>query len=404
MGSFTLNTFPGKLSLTQEPPINYQMHIKPMDWSTNTDITTCAPHEPNPLRRSRCEGDSLAYDAFWASRHPWDLVDYYLFLILIEKKLQHREIRLSRSWVIESDGSRCENFGRIIDSDDQMCQVGWVDPIVIFTSLPVPHAVGFENRRIALGMNLRSQSLVGYLLDSAPEDITEVVLSPAWEDREVLIDLPLQRFVDILGHSVEPGQKPGEILREGLLNYFRESSRRLHAGMDLVIVIQFIQFLRDAFFGGQMSAGIDYNATTECLSYLVEQEEHLRDILCRESNRAWMGAHTGVTVNDLHRRGQTPSEPLYDLFVDQVVASPIVNEFSFGAARMLPVQDTSAVLKSQIRVTTTSWFDSTDMISLNEDTVSECDSTRQLTSNIVVLLGLFCSECTWMMGSERWES
>ncbi|EPS31830.1 hypothetical protein PDE_06788 [Penicillium oxalicum 114-2] len=343
MGSFHFTTFQDKLSLTQELPVNYQKCVHPMDIISTS-------HEPNPLRRSRCEGDSLAYDAFWASRHPWDLIDYYLYLILIEKGVHRRETRLFRSWVIESDGSRWENFEYLLDSDDHDSQTGWIDPVIIFSSLPVPHAVGYDDRRIVLGMNLRTQSLVGYLFESAPEDLISVVSTPVWRDREVIIDLPLQRFVDILEHSIKLGQEPTHALRGGLFNFFRESTRRFHAGMDLVLTIQYIQFLRDAFFAGQIRTTSEYNVAAEFPSYLADREEYLRDLLCRESNRAWMSAHTGVTVHDVRQRSlaNTPFSP--DLFVDQLCPTAILTD---EKATSIIVSKSSTTLQTEVHITTT---------------------------------------------------
>ncbi|KAJ5370196.1 uncharacterized protein N7496_006288 [Penicillium cataractarum] len=360
-----------KMSLTSAPSINWSTWVKPLD---------TLPHDPNPYRRSWCEGDSNAYDAFWKARHPWDLVDYHLYLIAIERKSRNWELRMSGSWLIESDGSRWENFGYAIDSDDRDCQTGWRDPVVIFASLPIPHATGCPDRRIVLGVNLRTHCLVGYLFESAPESIAELV--SVWNHRELIIDLEFKRFIQIVKHSIDENRN---ILTNGIFNYFRESNRHLHGGMDAVVTIKYIQFLRDAISGANLSAPSSVGAEP---SNLFDMEEHLRDLLCRGSARAWISSHRGVTTEDI-RKSILAKTSNSDIFSDQLFPPDIVNdEKKAGRNSWTPMEpDTSVLMRCEV--------------DLPRIGLTSLKNIRQSTSDMVILLGIFGIECSSLAKDEE---
>lgn len=365
MASYGIDLQMEKLSITSAPCINWRTWVKPLDR---------LPHEPNPQRRSRCEGDSKAYDTFWKSRHPWDLVDYYLYLILIERKYQNWGIRLSESWLVESDGSRWDNFGYAIDSDDHECQTGWKDPLVLFISLPVPHTTECPDRRIVLGVNLRTHCLVGYLFESAPESIAE--LDSVWDRRELIINVSLKRFTHILKYSID--ENPS-ILRKGVFNFFRESSRRLHAGMDVVITIKYIQFLRDALSGARLSAP---RSVCDEPSNWFDMEEHLRNFLCRESASGWMSSHEGITAEEVRKRPAC-------IYGDQLFPPDIVNdEKRAGRSSWAPIEPGMSLLM---------WCE----VDLPQLGLTSLERIRQSTSDMVILLGIFVIECSSLVKEEE---
>lgn len=360
-----------KVSITSAPSINWDTWVEPLDKIS---------HEPNAHRRSQCEGDSNAYDAFWKARHAWDLVDYYLYLVAIERKYQDWGVRLSESWLIESDGTRWDNFGYAIDSDDRGCQTGWKDPLVLFSSLPVPHATQFPDRRIVLGVNLRTHCLVGFLFESAPESIAE--LESVWDQRELIIKVTLKRFIQIFKYGID---KDPAILRKGVYNYFRESSRRLHVGMDAVIAIKYIQFLRDSLCGARLSAPCSVG---EAPPNLFDMEEHLRDFLCRGSASGWMSSHAGMTTDDIRKRMlvQTSSS---DIFIDQLFPPDIVNSEKRASYNLQASvePDMSSLM----------WC----KVDLPQSELTSVESIGQSTSDMIILLGIFCNECSSLVKDEE---
>jgi hypothetical protein len=371
MASYNLEIDMEKLSIASAPRINWSTWVKPLDKF---------PYEPNPQRRSRCEGDPNAYDAFWKSRHPWDLVDCYLYLIVIERKYQNWGVRLSESWLIESDGSRWDNFGYAIDSDDRECQTGWKDPLVLFSSLPVPHANECPDRRIILGVDLRTHRLVGYLFESTPDSIAE--LDSVWDRRELIINVSLKRFTQILKYSVDENQS---ILKKGVFNFFRESSRRLHFGMDAVITIKYIQFLRDALSGARLSAPCRVGEEPPNLFHM---EEHLRNFLCRSSASGWMSSHEGMTVEEVHKRvlANTSSSRI---FGDQLFPPDIVNdEKRAERSSWASVEPDMSLLM---------WSE----VDLPQSGLISLEKIRQSTSDMVILLGILVIECSSLVGEKE---
>ncbi|KAF3385085.1 hypothetical protein F1880_002075 [Penicillium rolfsii] len=353
-----------KSSIASAPSINWSTWVQPLDK---------LPHEPTPQRRSRCEGDSNAFDAFWKSRHPWDLVDYYLYLIAVERKYPNWGVRLSESWLIESDGSRWDNFGYAIDCDDRECQTGWKDPLVLFSSLPVPHATECPDRRIVLGVNLRTHHLVGYLFESAPESIAE--LKSVWSRRELIINVSLERFIQIIKYSIEENQS---ILEKGVFNFFRESNRRLHAGMDAVIAIKYIQFLCDAFSGARLSA--PYRVGEEPPNW-SDMEEHIRDFLCRGSANGWTSSHEGMTAEEFRQRVITNTSSSCT-FGDQLLPPDIVNsEKRVGRSSWAPQEPEKSLLM---------WCE----VELPQSGLTALEEIRRSTSDVVILLGIFVIACS----------
>jgi hypothetical protein len=306
-------------------------------------------------------------------------VDYHLYLIAIEKQSRNWEVRMSNRWLIESDGSRWDNFGYAIDSDDHDCQTGWKDPLVIFASLPIPHATDCPNRRIVLTVNLRTHRLVGYLFESAPE-IAE--LGSVWDQRELIIDLELKRFVQIVKYSINENQT---IVTSGIFNHFRESNRHLHVGMDTVITIKYIQFLRDAICGANLSAPCNVDEES---SSLFDMEEHLRDLLCRGSARGWMSSHRGITTEEMWKCIPATSST-FDIFSDQLLPSHIINdEKRAGRKSWAPTKPSTSLLMRY-------------EVDLPQSGLTSLKIIRQSTSNMVILLKLFGAECSSLAKDEE---
>lgn len=371
MASHNLNLDTEKWSTTATPSINWDTWVEPLD-----EI----PHEPNVRRRSQCEGDSSAYSAFWKSRHDWDLVDYYLYLIAIERENRDWGARLSKGCLIESNGSRWDNLGHAIDSDDLDYQTGWKDPLVLFASLPVPHATQCPDRRIVLGVNLRTHCLVGYLFESAPESIAE--LKSVWDERELIMKVTIKRFIHILKYAIN---KDPALVRKGIFNYFREFSRRLHVGMDAVLIIKYIQFLRDSLCFVRLSATCGVG---EDLPAFLEMEEYLRDFLCRESASGWMSWHAGITTDEMRKRMLVQNSSS-GIFIDQLFPSEIINHEGrrSHSIRAKVETDMSSLMQCEV--------------DMPQSGRTSLEKIRKSTSDIMILLGIFCMECSNLVGDEE---
>lgn len=370
MASHDLTPDMEKRSTTAAPSINWNTWIEPLDK---------IPHEPNVRRQSQCEGDSSAYDAFWKSRHAWDLVDYYLYLIAIERKNQDWGARLSESCLIESNGTRWDKFGYAMDSDDHNCQTGWKDPLVLFASLPVPHATQCPDRMIVLGVNLRTHCLVGYLFESGPESIAE--LKSVWDERELIVKVTVKRFIHILNYTIN---KDPALVQKGVFNHFRESSRRLHVGMDAVLAIKYIQFLRDSLCGARVSAPCSVG---EAPPTFFEMEEYLRNFLCRGSASGWMISHAGITTDEMRKRMLVQNSSS-SIFIDQLFPSEIVNHEGRRSHNTLAKVETdmSSLMQCEVDVP--------------QSGRTSLEKIRKSTFDIMILLGIFCIECSNLVKDE----
>jgi hypothetical protein len=231
-----------------------------------------------------------------------------------------------------------------------------------------------------LGVNLRTHCLVGYLFESAPESIAE--LKSVWDERELIVKVTVKRFIHILKYAVN---KDPDLVRKGVFNYFRESSRRFHVGMDAVLAIKYIQFLRDSLYGARLSAPCSVG---EAPSDLFDMEEYLRDFLCRGSASGWMSSHAGVTTDDIRKRmlAQNFSS---GIFIDQIFPSEIINHgrrLSYNTrAKVEP--DMSSLMQCEVEVP--------------QAGRTSLGKIRKSTSDIMILLGIFCIECSNLVKDEE---
>ena len=223
--------------------------------------------------------------------HPWNRTDYHLYLNFIE---QRRDIRARTEEIqlLETDGSRQVSLDDLFDTWT-FARVPSTSRIVTFVSLPVlPLSTQVQptQRQLVLGFDLQCQHLLGYFFESGPDHIAD--MGQVWEQGELVIDISIPRFLHILQYSMEDHM---EILDVGILRYFRETSREFLLGLDMVITIQFVQFLDD-FADLLWGDGADFRDT-----YKV-YEEQLRDLLCQASREAWFGARDGVTLEVFRQR------------------------------------------------------------------------------------------------------
>lgn len=262
-----------------------------------------ARHQP-PINTARTS--SSLYEMNLPPRHNLkpEPHDYYMFLLRTE---QGRDQKTRRNGIIGR--TRTGQFDPI--TYDFFWKADYLDRLsardedstVIFQCLPVPHPGAWREKKIALGFNFHTRHLVGYLIDPpmnvpithihAQQEIwaecrSRKALAESWVRRRCIIDLSMDRFVDIIDYTMERFDEFGaEMLQIGILKFFNETERQFHPSMDLVIVIQLTQFLAD-FIEVLLK---DRNIAARLLKKFDAYQEFLRDILLQSSREVWMSSN-----------------------------------------------------------------------------------------------------------------
>jgi hypothetical protein len=240
--------------------------------------------------------------------HPWKMIDYYLYLTRVVELGRTCETRRDETHLITTDGFQQ------IDSDDLCIRSTPSTDRVVFTALPVPSSE-FPDRKIVLGCDLNTTNLLAHLVDHAPEHLRD--LGQVWSRAKLIINIQADRFLETLKNTLN-GRL--DILRVGMIGYHRESTHELHSALDLVIVIQFCQFLSDC----AELLGIGKKQIVDLRRY----DEQMRDLLQKASTEAWFGARDGLSIEEYRRREM--NRPVsFDLFESKGVPStPSLNLFS----------------------------------------------------------------------------
>lgn len=222
--------------------------------------------------------------------YPWAMIDYHLYLTALERG-RTCEIRLNETHLLTTDGFQQMTFDDLWDISTFDRVPRGTHPLLLFVCLPVPCSSGdLPHRKLVLGFDLKNHHLLAYLFDSAPDHIAD--LDEVWDDRQLVIDLDVYRFLDIMQYTVET--RP-EILRVGMFGYFQETSRGFQSGLDLVIAVEFVQFLDD------FADLLEMDSDEFRFSYHPCAEK-LRHLLAKASYDAWFGAHAGLTIQQYHQR------------------------------------------------------------------------------------------------------
>ncbi|KAG0152802.1 hypothetical protein PDIDSM_2607 [Penicillium digitatum] len=169
------------------------------------------------------------------------------------------------------------------------------NPTVVFVGLPVPDMQNeSSNARLVLGFDLKSDRLQGYFLDSKSpiknyEDLWEI-----WShgEAELVIDIPLERFLAVIRHTM---QYQIEILEIGVLHHYGLTTRGFQAGLDLVISVQFLQFVED--FADLLSRESD-----ELRDISMPLQDELRNLLGIGSRDSWFGAREGLNLEQYRQK------------------------------------------------------------------------------------------------------
>ncbi|KAJ5660162.1 hypothetical protein N7507_006613 [Penicillium longicatenatum] len=215
-------------SFTQ-PRINWDNKVQPL-------VRCALPESPAPVLKK-----SLAAKVQEASRHPWGLVDHHLYLAAIERG-RDCPTRLDACMLQEGERFRnvCFDELRDINASARLSTCPHLITFMNMPILPLSTLAPLTEQKLVLGFDLQRQHLLGYFFKSAPDDLTD--LCYVWHQGQLVIDMHIDRFLEMHQYTVKNHL---EICGVGMFRYFRESKRELPTGMDLVVTIQFAQFLHD---------------------------------------------------------------------------------------------------------------------------------------------------------------
>ncbi|KAI2718436.1 hypothetical protein CBS147339_7169 [Penicillium roqueforti] len=223
--------------------------------------------------------------------HPWGVVDYYIYLLHIESG-RNKLRRKKECYLLETTG-----FTQVTLHDEPVLNnlPTHTNPTVIFVSLPVPDMQNeFSNARLVLGFDLQSDRLQGYFFEpEAPienyEDLWKV-----WNqgEGELVIDVPVDRFLAIVRYTME---HQIEILEIGVLHHYGLITREFQAGLDMVVTLQFLQFVDD--FAELLAEEPD-----ELRELYTPFQDELRELLATGSRDTWFAVRDGLNMEQYRQK------------------------------------------------------------------------------------------------------
>jgi hypothetical protein len=269
--------------------------------------------------------------------HPWGLVDYHIYLTHIESRRD--EINRSKEChLLETDGFTQVSLTEELTSEKIPTDT---NPTVVFVSLPVPKVGNkFDNTKLVLGFDLATFNLQGYLVESETPLDDYKDLHKAWNKGRLIIDMHSHKFLGIVDHTM---QNEIEILEFGILRHYGETKREFHAGFDMVIAIQFLQFLDD-------HAGLLFEDGEWFREKYTPFQDDMREMIAASSRGSWFAANDGLTVGQYRQKEikkVVVSGLLYGQTVD-ILEQPVFDEQASGTFGVVPC-DAEKVSKSDPR-------------------------------------------------------
>lgn len=249
----------------------------------NADPTSSQPALPNEL--------SFASHLNRYMRHPWGVIDYHIYLSHIESG-RDKLRREKECYLLETTG-----FAQVALHDEPVLDniPAYTNPTVVFVSLPVPDMQNeFSTARLVLGFDLKSDRLQGYYFkpESPIENYED--LWEAWVQGEgqLIIDVPVNRFLAIIRHTM---QHQIEILEIGVLHHYGLTTRGFQAGLDMVVTLQFLQFVDD--FAELLSEEPD-----ELRELNAPFQDELRELLAVGSRDSWFAVRDGLNIEQYRQK------------------------------------------------------------------------------------------------------
>ncbi|KAJ5946712.1 hypothetical protein N7454_003551 [Penicillium verhagenii] len=258
-----------------QPHINWDNKVQPL-------VRSPLPTPPVPVLNK-----SLAAIVQDASRHPWGLVDHHLYLAAIERG-RDCSTRLGSCMLQEGERFREVCLDELLDINTSSRGFSTDHHLITFMNLPIlplSTLAPLTEEKLILGFDVERQHLLGYFFKSAPDDLTD--LCYVWHEGQLIIDIHIDRYLEMYQYTVKNHL---EICGVGVFRYFRESKRELPTGLDLVVTIQFAQFLHD--FVDLLRGGIKDKIRKE----YDDSEEYLRSLLSKASYESWFAVRDGLTL------------------------------------------------------------------------------------------------------------
>ncbi|CAG8364537.1 unnamed protein product [Penicillium salamii] len=243
----------------------------------------------NDFSRSNSD-DSMVSDQSFQSflnchmRHPWGVVDYYIYLGYAEGRTSIQK-RLGECYLIEKNGFR----NVVMEDDMDLSNIpDQKHPTVVFLSLPVPDIRDGCFTMLILAFDFGKHRLQGLIFDTdnALESYEDLWLVWSREAGKRVIDVCVYSFLEYVEDAM---RNQVEALSIGILNNFGMTTQKFPCGFDTVVVIQCLQFIsdtRDMLWENSANFESEYG-------YL---ESELRDILMEGSRDAWLAAGRGLSV------------------------------------------------------------------------------------------------------------
>ncbi|KGO71516.1 hypothetical protein PITC_051570 [Penicillium italicum] len=267
--------------------------VNPDKWTKPSDSANHnSPQDPQDTgTQSAPREPSFASHSYRYMRHPWGVLDYHMYLAHVESG-RDKLRREKECHLIGTTG-----FRQVTLHDEPILDdiPSGTNPTVIFVSLPVPDTQDeYSNARLVLGFDVKSDRFQGFFVESESpiesyEDLWEV-----WSQGEVelVIDIPLERFLAVIRHTM---QHQIEILEIGVLHHYGLTTRGFQAGFDMVIIVQFLQFVED--FADLLSQESD-----ELRDLYIPMQDELRNLLGTGSRDAWFGARDGLNIEQYRQK------------------------------------------------------------------------------------------------------
>ncbi|KAJ6006449.1 hypothetical protein N7451_004393 [Penicillium sp. IBT 35674x] len=323
------------MSRAIQPCINWDNKVQP--------LVRCAFPEPPPPVLNK----SLAAKVQEASRHPWGLIDHHLYLAAIERG-RDCPTRLDSCMLQEGERFRNVCIDELLDINASARPFSTYPHLITFMNmpmLPLSTLAPLTEQKLVLGFDLQRQLLLGYFFESAPDDLAD--LCYVWHQGQLIIDIHIDRFLEMYQYTVKNHL---EICGVGMFRYFRESKRELPTGMDLVVTIQFAQFLHDF---AELVRG---DNSAEFRSQHADSEDYLRTLLSKASWESWFAVRDGLTLQQYRQKKMDRMSQLAscDLLFDRPSTVPSipsapplpVSSSLFPRSRTAPgLQDMASVLE-----------------------------------------------------------
>ncbi|KXG51627.1 uncharacterized protein PGRI_090200 [Penicillium griseofulvum] len=277
-------------STTPNPPKDSQpKNIKPKD--TKPTVPEPTIPEPSKFQPTPSGEPSFAAHGNRYMRHPWGVIDYHIYLTHIES----RRDKLHREKECYLPGTT--GFTQVSLHDETVLEDVFTHshPTVVFASLPVPDVDDESSiASMVLGFDLESRRLQGYYFQPESPIKNYEDLWKVWSQGEgqLVIDIPVDRFLAVIRHTM---QQHIEILEIGLLRHYGLTMREFQAGLDMVITVQFLQFLDD--FAELVSEDPE-----EIREIYTPFQDELRELLATGSRDSWFAVRDGLSIEQYRQK------------------------------------------------------------------------------------------------------